>query len=1258
MRKLKLFMAACALLGASQTWAQTDVTDTYITNADFEGTYSVLVNPQSDRAIYQPNGWTVTRTGSDTNDMTILKSTDLANNSFSAFTINDASTRGDQTYWTRLRWSNNTGLKLSQTVNLPKGYYTLTALVLQYNNNKSNNKTEIFAGSNKATAANSATKSDGAGWNTLTVNFTLDEASEMEIGFQITHATESSGEQIVGVDNFILTYTDPEAGQKAAALAAAKYTLNGYIKKATALNTVLADETFATAITTAQGVYDAADSYDDDYENTTAASTTLSAAITTALSGSTQKTLTNGNFDTSVNIAADGTNSGTMSSTATEQKPYIWTVSGWTDDFTFSSTASQGTTAVYGASCSGSNGTNGTNSPATDMFGATEGGTLHLSSGWGDQARYTQALENLPSGRYIFYYEANNQNSGATTINSNYFGVSGTAGDFYGTTNSFVYSDVKTFAYDTWTANAFEFDVAKTADITFNVGVIGTTSGSANGAKLWIDNVLVYRIGDIMISEEDANTIISSAETAAAKTFNATEKTALNDALTAFEANKNLDYYNALTTALVAANTSIEVYETLDAAITKVEGWTSDATTVTDPIRAKYAAGSYSDETTAANIYSEYQAAEIAAIVAAEGSDYTSVILNHSFETGDMTGWSAASRTDTGVKENSNATYAITSGDAVNGSYIFNSWGGTAENNVYQTIPSLPAGTYQLSALMAGFVGEELVIAAGETTNSVTVTADKKVGYTVSVVFTLAEAGDVVIKASNTKGAETASDASFIKVDNFTLNAYSDPLAALKEQLTTKKTQATTALNADDYVNVTGSERTTLQGLVDAADPDETEDAYTTAISDITTALTAFTEAKSNYDAFATAVSDAAAYTTVAWPYASEASATALATAVAETPSTSAEAATNAAAIVTAYRLFVESNGKAEGAGATVDYTSSVAGNDASVSTSGWTYGIGTIGTNSGEGYTNGSGTLATKYFDGGWSASAGVNISMTQDVTLPAGDYLLQITARGATNLTAYSISVGETSVDLPKDGNTGGTFGNGWSDKYLTFTSDGTAKTITITATSVDAYQWISFNRIRLTRYGSAATMEITDAQYATFCAPFAVTIPEDVTAYTVDGVSGTTLTMNEVKTTIPANTPVVLYKESALEATNFYGKAVAGTPTEGLLTGVYAETNATPGTYVLQKNNDKVGFYKVEEGSEPTIGANRCYLKAPASARGTIAFFLDTKSTGIDAISALTDGDAQIFNTSGVKLPALQKGMNIVKRANGKSYKVMVK
>lgn len=179
--------------------------------------------------------------------------------------------------------------------------------------------------------------------------------------------------------------------------------------------------------------------------------------------------------------------------------------------------------------------------------------------------------------------------------------------------------------------------------------------------------------------------------------------------------------------------------------------------------------------------------------------------------------------------------------------------------------------------------------------------------------------------------------------------------------------------------------------------------------------------------------------------------------------------------------------------------------------------------------------------------------------------------------------------------------------------------------------------------------ATMAISDAQYATFVAPFDVEIPSGVTAYTVTGRSGNTLVMDEVATTISANTPVILFKETALDATAFYGRPVDGTPEAGLLTGVYAETLAPVGSYVLQNNDSKVGFYKVNT-YQPTVGTNRCYLTVPAGVKANAFFFND--ATGIqNVLEGMQAGE--IYDISGRKLGKLQKGVNIV---NGK--KVLVK
>ena len=111
-----------------------------------------------------------------------------------------------------------------------------------------------------------------------------------------------------------------------------------------------------------------------------------------------------------------------------------------------------------------------------------------------------------------------------------------------------------------------------------------------------------------------------------------------------------------------------------------------------------------------------------------------------------------------------------------------------------------------------------------------------------------------------------------------------------------------------------------------------------------------------------------------------------------------------------------------------------------------------------------------------------------------------------------------------------------------------------------------------------------------------------------------------------------------------------------TVGLLTGVYEDTPAPVGSYVLQNNNDKVGFYKVAEGSQPSVPANKCYLTAPASSAKALSL---GDATAIEAIEALTSGNYEaIYSTSGARLNSLQKGVNIVKMANGKTQKILVK
>lgn len=183
--------------------------------------------------------------------------------------------------------------------------------------------------------------------------------------------------------------------------------------------------------------------------------------------------------------------------------------------------------------------------------------------------------------------------------------------------------------------------------------------------------------------------------------------------------------------------------------------------------------------------------------------------------------------------------------------------------------------------------------------------------------------------------------------------------------------------------------------------------------------------------------------------------------------------------------------------------------------------------------------------------------------------------------------------------------------------------------------------------------AKMNITDAKYATFCAPFEVKVPAGATAYTCAKVNENSELVLETVSTIPANTPVILEGEALENA--FFGEGEDGTPTVGLLTGVYEETAAPQGSYVLQNQDGKVAFFKVAS-DDIMVGANRAYLNASASGAKVLNF--SAEATAIKTIGALTSGKAEVYGANGARQNGLQKGMNIVKMADGSVQKVLVK
>lgn len=145
--------------------------------------------------------------------------------------------------------------------------------------------------------------------------------------------------------------------------------------------------------------------------------------------------------------------------------------------------------------------------------------------------------------------------------------------------------------------------------------------------------------------------------------------------------------------------------------------------------------------------------------------DMTSVIVNPDFENEEdgLKGWSYYKGSDTQAADNTNDTYAT---EGSTGAKIFNTWNGSAPEGgfyVSQEMPSLPAGTYQLTVLVASDKGNTINVTAGEAGYSLVVENDKNVGADVNVVFTVKDKESVTLKVQS---------ASWFKADNFRLSYF------------------------------------------------------------------------------------------------------------------------------------------------------------------------------------------------------------------------------------------------------------------------------------------------------------------------------------------------------------------------------------------------------------------------------------------------------------------------------------------------------
>ncbi|MDE6072154.1 MAG: hypothetical protein K2G53_06340 [Muribaculaceae bacterium] len=166
--------------------------------------------------------------------------------------------------------------------------------------------------------------------------------------------------------------------------------------------------------------------------------------------------------------------------------------------------------------------------------------------------------------------------------------------------------------------------------------------------------------------------------------------------------------------------------------------------------------------------------------------DYTYAIPNNSFEWGNTYGWNLLSTAgDTGVKENSNDTYKMSSCD---GNYLFNTW--QDANPLYRgtvistKIPNLPAGHYKLQATFANDPGHYVFLevkgqeGVASQKEMFTLAQDKDKGEIKYFEFEVGEGTpEITILAGGCNSDGTYDDfgGDWYKVDNFRLTRTGDP---------------------------------------------------------------------------------------------------------------------------------------------------------------------------------------------------------------------------------------------------------------------------------------------------------------------------------------------------------------------------------------------------------------------------------------------------------------------------------------------------
>ncbi len=795
-----------------------------------------------------------------------------------------------------------------------------------------------------------------------------------------------------------------------------------------------------------------------------------------------------------------------------------------------------------------------------------------VGSGHIADASMSQTINNLPNGKYKLTVDA-----------------------AFGGTGCSVYAN------NTETAiGSTEQEYSVTTSITNGTLTVGMKAVSTNSTYLRFDNFKLFYLGvDLDGYKETLNNDRTTASGLLTSVMNADVKSALQDA---YDDTEDVESTQSALEAAISliegaidnANASIGIYTQIAAINTKAAAL--DASGV-----AAYASTKAAYDARTLTTVEEAQTAYIAAIKAqtTAGSDWTAVITNPSFEENtaafaEPIGWTL-SGTAAGIQTQNNSGFDGYKVGTMFGERWSNSTIG--DFDAYQTIEGMPSGVYELKAV-ATFNGTGGYLYANDIKTNVT----EAKYYTVQVALDANSTLTVGVKN------ETSGNGSWFKCDDFTLKLVSAGLP--------------------DVTPVVGKMNATVAAAqtaaVEAYEANKTVANYNAASAAIAAAQTskdAYTTGKSALDKVDAILANTNVYTAEAYTTFSEAK----------------------LAAQNGYDNGTWTSEEAQAYGSTVfgtGWRSNATIDDFLISA--WdaaprdwsTYHINTWSTTGDSGnpnfvtpcfeyWGNDNTTLADKLMTatlGGFDPGATYKVTATVCVGVNTG-------VAASTDPTGVTLQLNDGS---PVSACTGvriaeTRFYEGTFEANATVGVDGNL-VIKLNVDGTNA-SWITWRDVKYTKTGDApanwsANLKVADGKMGTFIAPFVITLPAGVKAYSA------TTTETEVKLTkiaeggeeLAAGTPVIVYGDDVSVDKTFYGvPTVTENQTVGALTGILDDSNKTisSGKYVLQTQSDVQAFYKL--ASNATGKLNRCFVSAEVAQARLVISIDEEDPTAINAIEA---------------------------------------